>query len=284
MTARRKSAWLWGVSLLFMLAAASYQHRTGPTYPRKGTFSSGGEEFSYALPRSAANDAGARVEIPSAHGTLQGMLRWRRLGLDEPFKGAPMQADGDLLVAELPAQPPAGKLEYFVSTKQFRIPKDPKDFVVIRFKGPVPLWALIPHVTLMFLSMLFGVRTALAAIFFPRQLRRLAWITLGGLTAGGMILGPIVQKYAFGALWTGVPFGYDLTDNKTLVMWAVWLCACLVIGRRARRNPRLGRIAAVLATAVMIAVYLVPHSLRGSQLDYKQLERGVSPTDAVRTG
>ena len=46
------------------------------------------------------------------------------------------------------------------------------------------------------------------------------WLLQGDfatLGLGGMILGPIVQKYAFGAYWTGIPFGHDLTDAKNLV-------------------------------------------------------------------
>jgi hypothetical protein len=101
-----------------------------------------------------------------------------------------------------------------------------------------------------------------------------------------MILGPIVQKYAFGAFWTGFPLGYDLTDNKTLLMWLVWVGACGALGLRGAgtRRERAGRAAVVLATILMLAVYLVPHSLRGSQLDYERLEQGVDPADAIRTG
>jgi hypothetical protein len=34
----------------------------------------------------------------------------------------------------------------------------------------------------------------------------------------------------------------------------------------------------------MIAVYLVPHSLRGSQLDYGRAQAGGAATDAATTG
>jgi Na+/melibiose symporter-like transporter len=103
---------------------------------------------------------------------------------------------------------------------------------------------------------------------------------------GGMILGPIVQKYAFGAFWTGFPLGYDLTDNKTLLMWLVWVGACGALGLRwaGATRERVGRAAVVVATVLMLAVYLVPHSMRGSQLDYEQLEQGVDPAGAIRTG
>ena len=45
------------------------------------------------------------------------------------------------------------------------------------------------------------------------------------LFAGGMILGPVVQNFAFGELWTSVPFSWDLTDNKTLVAFTFWIIA-----------------------------------------------------------
>jgi hypothetical protein len=34
----------------------------------------------------------------------------------------------------------------------------------------------------------------------------------------------------------------------------------------------------------MLGVYLVPHSLRGSELDYAKLKKGVTPAEAVKTG
>jgi hypothetical protein len=66
-------------------------------------------------------------------------------------------------------------------------------------------------------------------------------------------------------------------------MWVVWLVACLIVGRAPRRDERPGRLAVVLAAVVMTVVYLVPHSLRGSELDYDQLDGGASPTEAVTT-
>jgi hypothetical protein len=81
-----------------------------------------------------------------------------------------------------------------------------------------------------------------------------------------MILGPITQLYAFGALWTGVPFGWDLTDNKTLITLIGWIIAAVAI-RKSAKPQRLVAFAAVL----MLIVYLIPHSVLGSELDYNKL-------------
>jgi hypothetical protein len=83
-----------------------------------------------------------------------------------------------------------------------------------------------------------------------------------------MVLGPIVQKHAFVAYWTGIPFGWDLTDNKTLIAWLTWILACLLPLSRAGWRRALIIVAAVVTTAI----YLIPHSVQGSQLDYAAQE------------
>ncbi len=213
--------------------------------------------------------------------------------------GAPAgSVDADTLTASLPAQPAAGKLEYRVELETpadvVRIPGDYTDAagadgdetVILRYKNPVPAGVLIPHVLFMFFAILVGVRSGLAAAVGRAEYRRYAWTALGLMTVAGMILGPIVQKHAFGKFWTGWPNGYDLTDNKTLIMWLVWVVACAVLGlaRKTRARERAGRGVVAIATLVMLAVYLVPHSLRGSELDYSRLDQGTEPAEAIETG
>jgi hypothetical protein len=40
----------------------------------------------------------------------------------------------------------------------------------------------------------------------------------------------------------------------------------------------------LVATLAMAVVYLIPHSLRGSQLDYSKVQAGGAAKDAVVTG
>jgi hypothetical protein len=279
-----KSLALWGVAVVIMLAAADYQEQTGPTKEFDGAFRIGGREYSYELLRSGTTDADAPVEIPDPGNEVTGQVFFKRYPTDDPFSTLPMESVEGNLVAFLPAQPAAGKVEYYVvldtPSAQVRLPAE--GTLVLRFKDPVPLGILVPHIILMFLALLVGVRTALGALVYPVGLRGLAWSTLGLMTIGGMILGPTVQKYAFGAFWTGWPYGYDLTDNKTLIMWIVWVAVALVLGRTRSQRSTLPRGTIVAAAAVMMAVYLIPHSLRGSELDYNQLEEGVSQEGGPR--
>ncbi len=271
------AAVLWLVALVLMLTAAVWQRLTGPTHPRLGRSTIAGESVRWRLLRSGTSGEPFLVTLRAPAG-VTGVVRYRRYPGSEPFLGLPMQRDGEALVALLPSQPPAGKLEYAVTLRdsagEVHIPTG--EPVVMRFKGEVPALVLSPHVVVIFFSMLIGLRAALAALLGRPEARRYAWVTLVGITLGGMILGPIVQKYAFGAFWTGWPLGSDLTDDKTALMWLAWIAALVVLSRRPDPRDRLGRAAVAVAAVVMIAVYVVPHSLRGSQLDYSQLPPGAA--------
>jgi len=295
---RALGAVLWVVAFIAMFAVASYQRRTGPTYEYRGSIEVAGRSWSYALPRSEETVRDLRVALPQPGEGVTGQIMVRRYPTDDPFTPVRMReetVDGvQELAGYLPRQPSAGKLEYYVELETAdgprRIPqvgaRDGDTTIIMRYKDPVPLPLLLTHILLMFASMLIGVRAALGAAVGEARVRTLSWITLAGLTVGGMILGPFVQKYAFGAFWTGFPWGYDLTDNKTLIMWLAWVAACGVLWMgRARPTPgRLARVAVGLAAVVTVGVYLIPHSLRGSQLDYAEMDRGVAADSAIHSG
>jgi hypothetical protein len=94
---------------------------------------------------------------------------------------------------------------------------------------------------------------------------------------GGFVLGPVVQKFAFGEYWTGWPFGGDWTDNKTLAALVAWLVAWAIC----RWLPRFQRPAVLFAAIVMFAVYLIPHSIHGSELDWEEAEGQETPAQGI---
>jgi hypothetical protein len=279
---------LWTAAFVFAVGAMMFQERTGPTKELRGSFELMGQQHDFAVTRSGSSAEDARVAIPNPGSGVAGSLHFKRYKTDDRLTTIPLRGEGEELVAELPRQPAAGKLEYAITLvapdgSRIRVP-DQDGSVVIRFKDPVPAYFLAPHIACMVLVILFGIRAGLSALAQPTTMARYAWISLGIMTLGGMILGPIVQKYAFGALWTGFPLGYDLTDNKTLLMWLAWLVACATLLRRWSLGEAVKRTAIVGATIVMMFVYLIPHSTRGSELDYSQVDEGVAPEEAVTQG
>lgn len=255
----------WTLAILITLASATWQRVSGPTYPARGSVSLGGAEIALRLERShsIADRQPVTVRVPDA--SVTGAVEWRRFPSDEPWRREPLARQGDILQAALPPapeplMPPAGKLEYRLrlsrSGEEASFPAAP---AVTRFKGDVPAAILIPHVVAMFFGMLFSTRAALAALFGGKT-RVWAFLTVLLLVAGGFILGPVVQKYAFGAYWTGIPWGWDLTDNKTLFAGAAWLLAAWQL--RSKGQARAWVVGAALVTLV---VFAIPHSVWGSE-------------------
>lgn len=252
---------LWVLSFLVTAFFAVFQRMTGPTYPVRGS-----DPYSYRFVRSCTTggaDCEARVKSGER---LEGWVLWKRYKTaDEPARLEMTYADGKL-AALLPSQPPAGKLEYRVFIKDAAGERElTKAPVVTRFKGAVPGWILIPHIVLMSLFMLFSVRIFLTSAFGAPPVKHSVPATVIFLLLGGFVFGPATQYYAFGQAWTGFPFGYDLTDNKTLLMLLAWLPALWLV---LKEKP--ARLWLNIAFVVTAAVYFVPHSLFGSELDYSK--------------
>ncbi len=270
-----RSSLLWILAFLLMAGSVVYQRATGPTHPKRGAFAWEGQVHRYKLLRSETTDTEARITLPDPDPAATGRLLYRRYPTQDPWTSAPLQRmnfEGkSILAGILPRLPAAGKMEYTLELDgpRGRIQIPGQEPVILRYKDPVPAAILLAHVVFMFFGVLVGLRTGLAALSEPTRIKAFTYATLLLLTVGGMVLGPIVQKYAFGAYWTGWPFGGDLTDNKTLFMWAAWIVAALAI-RFWPHEPLRQRWTLALATVVMITVYLIPHSLRGSELDHQQ--------------
>jgi len=271
---RLKNALLWILAIVLTLTIVIYQRATGPTYPVKGSVEIGSETVDYKLLRSHDTEINAPVVVEVADEEVTGKLTYKRFKSYDEWTTIDMRRENGKLVSELPFQPAAGKIEYHVSLykdgKEYQLNEEP---AIIRFKGAVPRPILIPHIFFMFISMLFGMRAALEAIFKGNDNRFFVGVTLVTLFLGGLILGPIVQKYAFDAFWTGWPFGHDLTDNKTLATFLFWLFAFIKL----RKNPA-NRIWPIVAAVVMLAVYIIPHSVLGSEIDHTKTENAVEQT------
>jgi hypothetical protein len=265
----RRSVILWIMAVVLTLGSAVWQRLTGPTHPVRVRETLAGGEVRGRLPRSADTGKELILRLTAVEPGIEGRVVWRLYPGDHPWREIPLVREGDVLAAGIPTQPPAGKLEYQVELttaggERLLIPPDRA--AVARFKGHVTPWVLGPHILLMFLGMLWSTRAGLEALAGGAGLRRQALVTLALLAVGGLILGPVVQKQAFGAFWTGWPLGEDLTDNKLAAAVLVWAVAAW----RTRRGG--GRGWALLATAVTLAVYAIPHSLHGSTLDYQTME------------
>jgi hypothetical protein len=272
----------WSLAVVITLGAAYYQRTTGPTYPKKVEAIINGQLTELKLVRSLGLDEKAEVKLKITDTTVKAQLFYRRYPTKDEYQSTPFSykvypVDSWLMnkvfkiyeekgfFAAVPQQPPAGKIQYYVEITDSKgitpVLKDKP--ITIRFKGGVPAIVMIPHILLMFIAMLFSTLAGIMAIGKHPLFRKYTNWTLILFIAGGIVLGPIVQYYAFGALWTGVPFGWDLTDNKTLIAAIFWVLA--VIMNRKKERP----LYTALAAIVLLLIYSIPHSAFGSELNYE---------------
>ena len=159
----KKSIWLWIIAFIATVFTAAYQRITGPTYPVNGEVILGRETIEYKLDRTHGGGGNHLVVISAAGESICGELYWKRYKTNDEWSSVEMRRENEKLVAYLPHQPPAGKLVYRIILQNdnsvVRLPE--KGEVVIRFKGAVPIFILIPHIIFIFGAMLLSARTGL---------------------------------------------------------------------------------------------------------------------------
>jgi hypothetical protein len=280
-----RSVWLWIIALLLTVASASWQRRTGPTHQLPGDASLGGASIHYVLERTHKGGGEQRVEIEQVPADVTGVTEWKAYQSEDPWTVVPMRREGDALAAELPHQPPAGKLWYRVrlarGAETVLIPAERP--AAIRYTGAVPAGVLIPHIFFMFLAMFLSTRAGLELFRRPPRLKGLTWWTLAALCIGGLGLGPFVTHYAFGPWWTGFPVGNDITDSKTLIALVGWIFAAIAVGR-----SRLEKAWVALAALLTLVIFAIPHSWTASEPLHRELDAAgktvTAPADRVPGG
>ncbi len=266
---------LWSVAFLLTTVFLVWQKMSGPTYPVRATLELEGVSLPVKLIRSGIIHEDLPIKIPVVEATnsgkaVTGQIIWRRYPTADPWQTLPLTLQDGYLVGSLPPQPMAGKLEYHleiqVGQSQGIVPAGGTN-AVARFKGPVPGLVLVFHVTFLVLGFLFSTGAGLEGLTSGPNLKVLSRLCLFFLLVGGLMLGPIVQKYAFDAYWTGWPFGEDWTDNKLAVGVLLWLLAVWRTRGALRDRPQ-GKWFAVLAMVVIFVIFAIPHSIHGSTYDY----------------
>ena len=191
------------------------------------------------------------------------------------FKQLPMTrlGDSDRYLQLLPGQLKGKKSYYFVEARaadniRLRLPEDApegKQLFFVRWQGETSRWLLYSHIFLMvaaFLTWMHAFFWALEHVMTGQPRPYIYHLALSATVIffiTGFPLGFLVAKQAFGTAWTGVPFGLDITDNKTLITFLYW--AIVLIPFRKNSRPRVFSYLVLLGTALTLVVFMVPHSI-----------------------
>ncbi len=259
-----KTSLYWILAVIITLATAYYQRKTGPTRPKRIEIILNNTHYTLKLLRTHEGEEDCEISFEIPDTSISGKVLYKRYPSNDEWTEVALVRDSTLLKTGLPFQPPAGKLAYQVrlESKYEKVNITGDEPVVIRFKGGVPNIIIGPHIAIMFIAMLLSNLAGLLAIVGHKRYVFYGKLTLTALLIGGMILGPLVQFHAFGKAWTGIPLGWDLTDNKTLISFIFWLVAVAMNWKKNRPGYT------ILAAIVLLLIYTIPHSTYGSELDY----------------
>lgn len=247
-------------------------------------------------PKASENESGriaVRIDGPlesDMHVILRTGLTTNKMPTDhnDPHQGMiRFRPDPDtvgLYVAQLPVRERGTREYYFIQIRSgkgelitsFARP-DGYPFM-IKAIGDVPAYVLIGHIVMIFATVFCVTMALFHAISLINGSTDAApmatWYFWSVVFAffGCYPFGFGMNWYAFGAIWEGVPFGTDGTDNKTQLLFVyllfVWLASLASfskgrVGRDLYRPKILGWIGA-LGFAVVWFIYLIPHSIQFS--------------------
>ncbi len=212
--------------------------------------------------------------------------------------------------ARIPGQKPGTAVSYYISVtdKDSHLTQLPKyapynsfNFRVIPARGHASASILWAHVIFIMGAIIFVVGAAYYGVKFLskgygiNKVIQMSGIATGMIFVGGFPLGFLLAYQVYGTPWTGIPFGWDITDNKTLVIFLYWGISLLLVrgttmnlfargrgkycpyrwllklarGREfATRKKRHNTISherfaklAIIGAILTISLYLIPHSL-----------------------
>ncbi len=143
---------------------------------------------------------------------------------------------------------------------------------LVKYKGNISPYVLIPHIILMFVSVFLAFLALFYGIDVLRKKDRVKkaaiLVLLTFLTAfiGGILIGVEVTRQTFNEGFGGYPFGRDVTDTKTEIYLLFWLVTLIlsfkgIMGKPMLISERTFGILIVISFTVNLLAFLVPHSL-----------------------
>ena len=219
----------------------------------------------------------ARLEAPLEKESLQVVLHYMK---EKTWLSEGMSIEkASVLHAEIPRQTIGSSVPYYfhlttADGRQLLLPKDaPEESFQITFKGTVPRGLLFTHIVLMFgtilflvIATVFGVRVLLNKETVGRCLL-VTSLAVAVFFIGGFPFGMIVEKMVFGSWWEGWPFGRDVTDTKTFVLFIYWIFVLFGMKGSLRgkslelnffKEKTFCRLV-IIGSIITILIYLIPH-------------------------
>lgn len=261
---------------LFVLARRLSMNR-----PREIEVEEGGLRISHVTVLEQVGPGEPSVELTVSPGTGDNPRIQFKSKYSDGIEELPMTRSGDgVWTAKLPDLGKGRRLSYaFLVTgpggATIRLPARSGQFFLIKYKGEYSIPVVVLHVIFLFGAFFFMIQSMMGAVRILKSKEGKAptvRMTRGVMLftfVGGWPLGWILNYQRFGVMWEGFPFGYDITDNKTQLIFIFWMVTVLLVrgsffGRGEEKDVAGARgfaLAVLISFVVSVALYILPHSL-----------------------
>ncbi len=140
------------------------------------------------------------------------------------------------------------------------------DYFKIRFEGKASFILLLLHIVLMIAALFYLIHALYYSMNFlitGENAVKMEFSVNAGIVAffiTGFPIGWVIEKQVLGNYWEGIPFGWDITDSKTLIILLLWL-TFIIIKRTGKISDKGFARSVIINTIVTIILFLIPHSL-----------------------
>jgi hypothetical protein len=185
--------------------------------------------------------------------------------------------DSSYYITVLPPMEKGKNIFYYITAKdnkgkEIKIPKNAPQHPLfkLKFKAKVGKFALMLHVILLGAAIIFFIHTFYFANlvlftkpydfaitnYFKKCVSSIIW-GLMLFFAGTIPVGMAIAYKAYGVAWQGFPVGFDITDNKSLVIIILW-AILLLFAKKMRPKPF--SVLSIICFLISAIVYCIPHS------------------------
>jgi hypothetical protein len=269
------------VGIILTLALLAVARRLSTNRPREIVVERGGRTIVHrtVFEQVGPGEPVVILEIEPAEGAGAFLLHATSEDGD-PAESPMVRNDGGIWEGRLPERRKGEWVHYafraaLPGDDSVRIPIEPDSFFLLKYKGKITPVVLLLHVILMFGAFFFMVQSFWGALALFRgggskssAVRFVRGVMITTFV-GGWPIGFILNRQRFGPVWEGFPFGYDVTDNKTQIIFLFWVVTVLLVrgsffGAGEARDtvgPRGFAWAVIASFIVSLALYMIPHSL-----------------------
>lgn len=242
--------WLASFVIVFLMVYTSIL--TDNDYPITSTFGIEGKKVSCRFEKTHYGKDDYKIIIRTDVDNLTGKLFWRSKA-DTIWQSKSLNKAALILYGNIPALSPEQKISYYVelyhTDKKYLLPDHQK--VSLTFFGKIPLAINILEFLLLYLGIIFAVRTGLEFFNEGKKSKKFGFLTLILFLTLIALINPLYLTYKYGFINSSIPSINRLFLWSDLSIFILWTVTVIIIFK-SNKFKFLPLVSAILTLIIII--------------------------------